>query len=215
MHPWIQPRIQPEPDPFVWEHFLPKPGAFLVLQAHLSLFIRFFAEPGKNTHVTHHKNIHEASPPQKRRTPPSHCPTQTDSLSQLRKLKPTGRNLFSFFQSERDSSAFRAQRSSGLPEPRLQKATSKHKKKKSKNKRTEIPPPLPAPKAERRARSREGKGDEAHGEGGRVLPFSASLLFLLSVVTLELALFICSRIRAFKDTVLLCRPSRDSLSSLG
>lgn len=41
------PRIQPEPDPFVWEHFLPKPGAFLVLQAHLSLFIRFFAEPGK------------------------------------------------------------------------------------------------------------------------------------------------------------------------
>lgn len=41
------PRIQPEPDPFVWEHFLPKSGAFLVLQAHLSLFIRFFAEPGK------------------------------------------------------------------------------------------------------------------------------------------------------------------------
>lgn len=47
-----------------------------------------------------------------------------------------------------------------------------------------------------------------------LLPFSVLLLFLLSVVTLEPALFIFSRIHHLKDTVLLCRPTRDSLSSL-
>lgn len=138
------------------------------------------------------------------RASPKHCPTQTHSLSlsQLRKLKPTGAIFSPFSYTRTRLPMAQTQR---LTEPRLQKATANMKREKQTHKN----PPLCTPQ-----RCRGGKGDEAHGEASQSLPFSASLLFLLSVVTLELALFICSRIHAFKDTVLLCRPSRDSLSSL-
>lgn len=173
-HRWLcpTPRIQHEPDPFVWEHFLPKPGAFLVLQAHLSLFICFFAEPGKGyTRDPSQKHPRGLTTSKEKDTTPRRCPTQTYSVSQLRKLKPTGHSLFSFFfLSERDSSAFRTQRLSGLLEPRLQKATANTKKKKKEKQTHKNPPSLPPKLSGERGAERE-RGMRHTGKAAGCSPF--------------------------------------------
>lgn len=208
----LPPGCQPRLDPLLGNTVSPSsPLSLPALEAYSSLFMHLsidrkkihtwsITKPSKRHHHPKRGGDYQSTAP--------HRPTPCPSYGSWGLLA----TIWGGFLSKGDSSSFRLR--SGLPAPRLQKATANTKK----EKQTRNPPPLPNPphsQSEERGAVRSGiSGDEVHREASRLLPFSASLFFLLSVVTLELALFICSRIHAFKDTVLLCRPSRDSLSSL-
>lgn len=154
-HRWLGPTPRIQPGPLCLGTLSAQAWGLLgPASTFLSLFVLFFAEPEKRcTRDPSQKHPRGPTTSKEKDTtealPHTDVPPVPATEAKTHWPQPL---LFFFFQSERDSSAFRTQRLSGLPEPCLQKATANTQKRK--NKRRKIPPPCP-------------QSEEQRGKGGR------------------------------------------------